>query len=353
MRVFLPLLLLVVGGVQFCVGSVSEEACTDPETCASDGQVPGDFKCEDLIDEGKAVEDVFDDVIGCYRRKVAEAEKTHGLKHAATATAMLAVGHALDSFESFDDALVEYQKVLQLGIELYGKKGMKVSQVMQDTAACHMKMGRFEEAPELWKDAHAALKGFKGANNRERLQVLLNKADILDNLGLSNYAFGNYEEAHEAWTKSLKAHDAFDTYKRKIDKQTKEEALHMFDMELELDEEEKIVLRKSVGIVHSQLGGTSNKLQRYDAAIAHYESAIAIFITLDGTEALMASTEYDKGVALYYSGDMESSKQAMSKSLSIREGIGMESSAEYKMTKETMDSIGFEYVSTDAEQHTV
>jgi hypothetical protein len=159
--------------------------------------VPGDFKCEgkahffffvktgiwvqssaiciafqiDLIDKGKAVEDVFDDVIGCYRRKVAEAEKTHGLKHAATATAMLAVGHALDSFESFDDALVEYQKVLQLGIELYGKKGMKVSQVMQDAAACHMKMGRFEEAPELWKDAHAALKGFKGANNRERLQV--------------------------------------------------------------------------------------------------------------------------------------------------------------------------------------
>ena len=45
----------------------------------------------------------------------------------------------------------------------------------------------------------------------------------------------------------MKAHDAFDTYKRKIDKQTKEEALHMFDMELELDEEEKIVLRKSVG----------------------------------------------------------------------------------------------------------
>ena len=47
----------------------------------------------------------------------------------------------------------------------------------------------------------------------------------------------------------------------------------------------------------------------------------------------MASTEYDKGVAVYYSGDMESSKQAMSKSLSIREGIGMESSAEYKMVR--------------------
>jgi hypothetical protein len=42
---------------------------------------------------------------------------------------------------------------------------------------------------------------------------------------------------------------------------------------------------------------------------------------------------------LYYAGEVAGAKGAMSRSLSILESIGMESSEEYKLTRANMDSI--------------